>query len=239
MRVVLEEQVRAWSRALGGGGGAPAGMSCLLDLNLPCNLRCQGCDGVGPAALPGASVRLLSHDVVRRAVESGASRVDVAFFGGEPLLERASLLALSADVKRACERLHIDYAGHLVTNGTLLATVDPGALARAGLRSIQVTLEGGPRPHDRVRRTSDGGGTWERIVAGLRRMRGAAQVVVRSSAGDDQEIAELVGALDREGVLAGGGVAALLLARRAPYVEQARDLVHLFPLLAAWPCLVQ
>jgi len=231
MRVVFEDEVRNWPRTSASGDGSPC-MSCLVDLHFSCNVRCRGCDPGGGVALTGSAARRLLDGVVERAGEHGASRLDLAFFGGEPLLEANLVLELSTQLRRECEYERIGYAGHLLTNGTLLGAIAPSRLAGAGLRRIQVTLEGGPREHDQRRRMRDGGGSWRRIVEGLKRIRGVAEVVVRSNIDRlTPDVEDLLGALDGEGLLGPDGVVALLVARPAPYAEQARDLLRIFPLL--------
>jgi hypothetical protein len=228
MRVVLEEEVRSWSQAPA-SCRAPHTMSCLLDLHVRCP---QGrAPGIG-VALPDTAAKLLLEGVVERAAENGVSHLDLAFFGGEPLLSGEQLLDLSLQLRRVCELEGIDYAGHLISDGTLLAELAPRRLAAAGLARIQVTFEGEPRGHDRRPRVMVEGERWAHLVDRLTRIHGVAQIVVRTSSELlASEVQELLRSLDEEGLLGRGGIMALYLARPAPYEQQARDLLRVFALL--------
>jgi uncharacterized protein len=232
MRVVFEEDLRSH------GDDALALVArrsvCLMDLHLPCNMACHGCRGPSPHAEPlTPQVReALVESVLARVVEEGAEQLDLALYGGEPLLDLDEVLALSAAVKQRCAARGVAYSGHLITNGTLLADVAPRRLAASGLTRVQVTLDGVGPQHDCRRRMLDGGGSFERIIDGLRRARGTVSLLVRAHADAlTPEVEELLCALDHDGLLAGDPDVALYVARPAPYAQQARDLVRIFPLL--------
>jgi sulfatase maturation enzyme AslB (radical SAM superfamily) len=234
MRVVFEEDVRC---SADDAVELVARRSvCLVDLHLPCNMRCEGCDGSSPHAAPltPAMIEALSVGILARVDEERADALDLALYGGEPLLDLDAVLKLSSDVQRRCAARGVAYAGHLITNGSLLADVEPMRLARSGLTRVQVTLDGVGAAHDRRRHMLDGTSSFERVVEGLRKARGSVALLVRATAEAlTEEIEDLLCALDTDGLLAGDPDVALYVARPAPYAQQARDLVRIFPLLEA------
>jgi len=234
MRVVFEEDVRC--RADEPLDLVARRSVCLVDLHLPCNMQCDGCDGSSPhaALLTPQLVEALSTGIMARVDEERADALDLALYGGEPLLDLEAVLTLSADVRRRCAARGVAYTGHLITNGSLLAEVEPGRLAACGLTRVQVTLDGVGAVHDARRRMLDGTSSFERVVEGLRRARGSVAILVRATADSlTHEVEDLLSALDTDGLLAGDPGVALYVAGPAPYAQQARDLVRIFPFLEA------
>jgi sulfatase maturation enzyme AslB (radical SAM superfamily) len=230
--VVREDELRAMpdARRL---PGAPGWLSCLVDLGMPCNLACAGCpDRRRRAAFAGDESHALGAQLVRRAREGAARRLDVAFFGGEPLLDAEVVTRLSGGIRDGCAADGIAYRGIVVTNGTVLAAVGPRPLVDAGLDRVQITLEGPAARHDAVRRTRTGEGTFRRILDNLHAARAGLDVVVRTSA-RGRDLQRLVAILDREGLFAPPSPVAIFAAPPAPYPAQVRDLFKLFPLLDA------
>jgi uncharacterized protein len=230
VRVISGEEVATFRGEEGGEGE----VVCLLDVGLPCNMRCDGCDGHdAPLELSDDAAAGLSRAIVEGARDRRASGLALALYGGEPLLDPGGVLKLSARVRRGCDRAGIAYRAHLLTNGTLLAALPPRVLTTAGFGTVQVTLEGARRTHDRRRRLADGRGSWRSIVEGIRYARDEANVVVRAPvnalAGG---VEELLGELQDEGLLEGERAIAVYVARPAPYRVQARELVKVTALLA-------
>jgi uncharacterized protein len=211
-------------------------ISVLLDLGSACNMRCEGCPGRGDAtSLSSDAVRSLGEVVMARVRREHATRLYVVLYGGEPLLDAENVIGLSACLQAECRSAAVDYAGHLITNGTLLAWVDARRLAAAGIVRLQVTLDGGSREHDARRRLLDGTGSWERIVEGLEAVRGAVSLLIRATAeGLTPAVEDLLVELDRASLL-GEGAAVLLVAPSTPYVEQARDLLRISSFLDGRP----
>jgi radical SAM protein with 4Fe4S-binding SPASM domain len=114
-----------------------------------CNLRCRHCgsdcgrDDDQPG-LPAATVIATMQSVARRY---DASRIMVVATGGEPLVRR-DLLAVLAAIRALGFRLG------MVSNGQLLDREVAGELARLGLGSIVVSLDGPEDCHDWLRNRS-------------------------------------------------------------------------------------
>jgi len=232
MRVVFEEDVRALLETAPPHRGGRA-LSCLIDLRLPCNMRCEGCRRAGSVQrLTETAASGLRDRILTEVDEHDAGQLDLVFFGGEPLIDAPRVLTLSSDLQAACAQRGVGYAGHLITNGTLLDAKVARGLARAGLARVQVTLEGGRLAQDRRHRMLSGGGSWSRVLAGLRCARKEVTLVLRvAPEGLEGGLEELLAALDRAGDLVRDDAVVLYVARRAAYPQQARELAALSPLL--------
>jgi MoaA/NifB/PqqE/SkfB family radical SAM enzyme len=124
-----------------------------------CNLRCRGCNHWREAresALPSA--RWL--ELVDELADMGCRKIHLS--GGEPTM-RADLEAL---ITRIVAR---DMRVTITTNATLITRQRARALAEAGLKGVNVSIDSpDPGIHDRMRGI---GGAWKRTVKGTRYLR--------------------------------------------------------------------
>jgi uncharacterized protein len=107
---------------------------------------------------------------IARAVRSLApgGRLELGFFGGEPLLDPSLLSRLAEYGRRLCG-LRFELQLHLTTNGTHAEADAWGLLGRDDLQ-LAVSFDGLPELHDRDRVTVDGRGSSRAALATLRRL---------------------------------------------------------------------
>jgi uncharacterized protein len=126
-----------------------------LVVNHACNLRCTYCYtgeklrrrlplATGRKAIDRALFSLIRHGTL-----------ELAFFGGEPLVEAELILELAAYARSEADRREIELALSMTTNGTLDS---PAAWAVMMLPDMQLAIshDGLPGVHDRHRVTIDG-----------------------------------------------------------------------------------
>lgn len=157
-----------------------------------CNFGCSYCyqDEYAPAG--SADIEPVVDAFFHYVDDTFAGRQKyVTLFGGEPLLSRPKS-------RRTLERLitgtvtrGLDLA--VVTNGYTLEEYVP-LLVTGRIREIQVTLDGTRAVHDRRRALKGGGGTFDRVVAGVDACL-AAQLPVNLRSVIDQENIEDFAAL--------------------------------------------
>ena len=142
-----------------------------------CNLACSYCfqntspadggSGRAPRRIPAAVVNDDSAAAIldfcrRQMAERGADELDLMLFGGEPTLNLDQCLRLLEGARE----LGLASAS-MISNATRLGPDSAIALERAGLRSVQVTLDGDAPVHDRLRITPGGRGTFAQILRNL------------------------------------------------------------------------
>jgi len=134
-------------------------------LTYRCNLRCAFC--YAACGRRGEGQAEMTTDEVRRVlgvIRNEAKVPSVSFTGGEPTL-RPDLPELVRHARKLGLRVN------LITNATLLDRRRVDLLARAGLHSAQVSLEGPtPEVHDGL---TGSPGSFHLTLAGLRRLRKA------------------------------------------------------------------
>ncbi len=152
--------------------------------SLGCNFDCPYCFEAKHSSLMSDEVqRALLQYVDDRL--PGLERLDVCWFGGEPLLGKRALLALSDGLLERCHRAGVRYSANIVTNGYLLDEPTCRQLRDREVTSAQVTLDGPPEVHDRMRPLAGGQGTFWRIVENLRHAVDYLKVTVRMNVGRD------------------------------------------------------
>ncbi len=150
---------------------ASALSTLVLNVNTGCNLSCTYCYKEDLAT--PANGQLMGLDTARASVdlllaESGArKRVNLVFFGGEPLTNMALIreVVAYADEKAGAEGKLVDYS--MTTNATLLneKLVDWFNEHRFGLT---ISMDGPQALHDLNRRTVGGHGTYDVVAAKAR-----------------------------------------------------------------------
>lgn len=146
------------------------GLHLILMPTEDCNFRCRYCY---ESFLHG---RMPSR--VRRGIKNWVSgeiakldRLDVSWFGGEPLEEIDVLEELSHSMIGAARAAKVPYSASIVTNGLHLTPANLRRLIECEVKTIQVTIDGLPLQHDRLRVLKDGKPTFETIWANMKAAR--------------------------------------------------------------------
>lgn len=149
---------------------APDTFGMIIAPTMSCNMGCHYCFEQKPEADGGMSeavVERLESFVRTRISEAGVKSLYLRWFGGEPLAQPDLVMNMSERLREIARSLDIGFSGDVVTNGYYLTEKLSQDLFGAGLRSIQVTLDGARRRHDRIRRDKSGGSSYDRIVAAI------------------------------------------------------------------------
>ena len=135
-----------------------APLMVVWNLTQACNLRCRHC--YQHATARPALDELTLEEKLRAVDQMGAAGVPfLAIAGGEPLVSKD----LWPVLERARERrIHVS----LATNGTLLTRDNVARLIAAGVKYVEVSVDGiTPEEHDSFRGQP---GAWERAIEGIR-----------------------------------------------------------------------
>lgn len=149
----------------------PSAMSLTICPTLACNFGCDYCfQG------KDKSTELMSEDVqdgivslLRRsfAETPQINTVQFMWYGGEPLLKRKVIYALSDRLIEVCRESGVNYGAGMVSNGHHLTREVAEQLHELGLKTVQITLDGPQEHHDARRHLLNGKGTYSRIVSNI------------------------------------------------------------------------
>ncbi len=139
-----------------------------ISVTADCNFNCTYCyqNNKKPKYMSGETENKIIDYVNERLETDG--ELSITWYGGEPLLALDTICRLSeAFIKIAGER-EARYAAYIITNGYLLSRKVIEKLKQYRITGAQVTVDGVPEYHDRMRRLKNGKGTFDRIMANIR-----------------------------------------------------------------------
>ena len=152
----------------------------LLILTENCNLRCKYCglSEVYPLSR-NRTARTMTIDTAKRAVDwyvqlvkaqitqNPRKRFGLSLYGGEPMM---NMLVLERILEYCRHKYPGTFLPVITTNGTLLTSNNIEALVRNDVR-LAISIDGPQQEHDRMRVVARNRGTFQRIAAGLRRLK--------------------------------------------------------------------
>ncbi len=129
---------------------------------LDCNFACTYCYEVRrPSVMTDETekgIRLwLAAEIPKFKV------VMLLWFGGEPLICYERVISISAAAARIASESGVSIIAHITTNGYLLNPDRVNGLVRAGILDFQITVDGPPETHDKMRVLRNGKGTFKRV----------------------------------------------------------------------------
>jgi uncharacterized protein len=153
-----------------------------------CNLGCTYC--YAQQGEFGGAPKNMSLETANRAVDlllsqaGDGGKAVLAFLGGEPLVNRPVVRAVTQRAAELARRRDIALSFSITTNGTLLNAADAAFFEAHGF-AVTISLDGPREAHDRLRPYRNGAGSFDRIMrnlqpllAGQRRMQVSARVTV-------------------------------------------------------------
>jgi len=136
-----------------------------LNLTFNCNLTCEYC-----FIREKSQHERMSFATAKKAIDLLMERatypvVNITLIGGEPLLEFDLIKRIVPYALEAAGKRNIMVTWSVTTNGTLINKTILEYFAQNKINML-LSIDGGPKNHDRYRRTKSGEGTWQKI-AGL------------------------------------------------------------------------
>jgi uncharacterized protein len=166
----------------------PAIHALSLAIAQKCNLGCSYC--YAQQGEFGGAGKNMPLEEATKAVEllvNGAdegARLNLAFLGGEPLVNRSVLQAATRHAAQLAERRGNPITFSITTNGTLLTPADAEFFEAYGF-AVTISLDGPRETHNLLRPFKSGGGSFDAILNRIqplltlqRRMQVSARVTV-------------------------------------------------------------
>jgi uncharacterized protein len=143
-------------------------MTLTIAPTMACNLACGYCFQGQQKDLRkiGSDVPDAIYDLVAHHSDH-LSGLNIAWYGGEPLMGKETIFALSDRLISLCDKKNINYSASIVTNGYFLTSEVAQQLYTRRCTYAQVTIDGVRDTHDRMRPLLSGRGSWDRIMGNL------------------------------------------------------------------------
>jgi len=163
----LQQQDLLWGSPLETTGTSESMVKALcLNIAHTCNLSCRYCfAGEGSY---GGEDSLMSPEVGKVAIDflldnsGGRKRLEVDYFGGEPLLNFETVKETTAYARQRARETGVEFGFTLTTNGLLLTEDVINYLQAEGF-SVILSLDGRKEVHDRMRRSPGGDPSYEKV----------------------------------------------------------------------------
>ena len=162
---------------------SPKSYRLILNPTIDCNFKCWYCyedhiagSKMGPETL--RRVLLLVSGILDRQPE--LETFDLSFFGGEPLLHYDGIVRPVLDhCRRECRRRGVRLLVGFTSNGYLIDDAMIAHLTEGDEpKSFQITLDGNRERHDKTRFPARGEGSYDTILANVRRLLGCGVEVI-------------------------------------------------------------
>ncbi len=141
-------------------------MDITLGLTHDCNLACVYCYA-GEKRRASMPWEIVEQSLSFARQHTGADeKVQLSFFGGEPLLEWDTLCRATDLVRAAAEEDGFELQLTVTTNGTLLTPERARWLADAGF-AVGISIDGNRAGHDATRPNRGGRSSFDAVMAGI------------------------------------------------------------------------
>ena len=171
-----------------------------------CNFRCSYCfeeNTRSAEQLDWVTADMILRWLKNRMEQRGYQKLNLIFYGGEPLLNRQAIEYMAKHMQQWCRREKRGFDFMLQTNGYLLTPDVVEDLLALGLNNVRVSLDGVGADHDRRRPLRSGAGTFNRIMNNIKA--NADRVRIGLSVSYDKaevrHIRRLLDYLEEEGLL--------------------------------------
>lgn len=135
---------------------------------LDCNFDCPYCYENARKGKMSQETQSQLLSYIENKFQKGTKKLDITWYGGEPLLCPEIIDNLASNCRSLAERYSVSVGMSLVTNGYLLSKEIIEMLERNQILSIQITLDGMADNHNQRRYLRNGEGTFEKIVSNIK-----------------------------------------------------------------------
>jgi len=107
-------------------------------------------------------------------------RLSITWYGGEPLLMKSMIYDVSQYINQLSSENDFSYEASIVSNGYLLDRKTAKYLANeCNVKTVQITLDGGPETHNLTRILRNGGGTFDKIINNIKEINDLLNIQIR------------------------------------------------------------
>ncbi len=146
-------------------------VSLVIAPTMACNFACPYCYEKAKSGIMSEKVQNKLIEIVENSAKM-KKRIDVTWYGGEPLLAKKVIYSLSEKFIELCEKYNVDYYAGIITNGYLLSEGDEELFKKYKIHDIQITIDGTRDIHNkrRILKKDPEKGTFDTIITNIERL---------------------------------------------------------------------
>lgn len=168
---------------------------CAININITnsCNFMCKYCYFKANNETR-ATVSIdtgLFMDWFTKTVLPKKKKVFINFLGGEPLIEARKILLISETVNKLTRDSAVGYFGEITTNGYFLTPQLATNLSSAGIKAIQITIDGDRDAHNTIRNSKNDKCTYDRILQNVKLCSEVVPITIRVNVNKETNAASI------------------------------------------------
>ena len=140
----------------------------VLATTMDCNFACPYCYENRRKGKMSIEVQDAIINYIQDSLAHGVQKMDVTWYGGEPLLYPEIIQALAERIRKTADNFGCELTMFMVTNGYLLTPELVSFIDQIGVVKVQITLDGLKEHHDARRHLRNGNGTFDKIIENLK-----------------------------------------------------------------------
>ena len=140
----------------------------VLAITMDCNFGCPYCYENRRKGKMSIDIQDAIVAFIKEKIDKGIRKLDITWYGGEPLLYPEIIVNLSAKIRQITDKSNCELTMYMVTNGYLLTSEIVEMLDQIGVVKVQITLDGLAESHDARRHLKNGKGTFSHIIENLK-----------------------------------------------------------------------
>lgn len=157
---------------------------------LRCNFNCTYCYENKNGKIIDEASQLKIINFIEKQLLSGYKKLNLIWFGGEPLMAFSIIKNMSKKIIEICDKYNVDYNAFMTTNGYLLSDDIISDLKKLKINQLYITLDGDSITHNRRRCLLNGEPTFDTIVENLYKLKKSKiNTVIRMNIDKTNEIA--------------------------------------------------
>lgn len=137
---------------------------------LECNFACPYCFESRQTGVMSGETQAHVLDYVKDILSRGYKELELSWFGGEPLLYPDIIAEMSPKIKALCEEKQVQCRFVITTNGYCINEKVMDMFRALSFKEVRITLDGGREVHDTRRMLRSGRGTFDVIVANVKKL---------------------------------------------------------------------
>lgn len=136
---------------------------------LNCNFKCTYCYEINKSWTMTNIIMNKLVDFVKINLKN-IKKLNVAWYGGEPLMCKNTIDILSKKFLKICEENNIEYNAFIVTNGSLITDEIVNMFNKINIKKIQITLDGDKVTHNSRRISKNGQDYFDCIINNINKL---------------------------------------------------------------------
>lgn len=145
-------------------------LSIMILLTGRCNCNCVYCyekNKFNKFSSNFNSIKILEFIESYVAKSNKVDKIEIIYYGGEPLLMKNAIDEISSYLAKRYEK---KFTFAIITNGTLLNSMEVLRWEKLGLKVLKITVDGNKESHNKRRRYINGEPTYDDILLNLEKM---------------------------------------------------------------------